>query len=916
MESAFAGCRGLDSVTIGNSVSSIGNSAFKDCSNLTSITIPDSMVSIGSDAFRGCNRLLFDTASVEGVKLVDGWVVGYTASIPADLDLSEGIRGVASAAFSGCHGLTNVTLPDSIKSIGDETFANCSCLANVVIPNSVKNIDGYAFAYCAGLSGVTIPDSVTNIGHRAFFKCSGMSEAIIGNSVSSIGEYAIFGCSGLTSVTIPAAATNISEYAFGNCSNIRKATLPGHKCDISLANVTNLVISAGTTIISDGAFRWCSSITSLTIPDSVTSIGYYAFDGCSSIRSVTIPCSVTNIGNYAFSGCTNIREATVPGRKCGIPFDNVINLVIAAGTTSINESAFSWCRGLTSVKIPDSVTSIGDGAFSGCNGLASVTIPDSVTSIGDRAFEDCSGLMSVTISDSVTSIGSSVFAGCCGLTSVSIPDSVTSIGESAFSGCTGLTSVTIPDSVTSIGRAVFYDCSGLTSVTIPDSVTAIADDAFSSCTGLTEVFLPEHLREQVVNHDVFYNCPNAVICYYDKYTAFLHGRLTTEESSETNIVLTAASDCKVTFDWKCSCEPLRKGKMYDYLSFSVDGEQLDAICGETDWTGKVFVIAGGGEHVLSWTYRKNEANSEGEDCGWIRVVRIVPRVELSFLPVGEETGEAPAAMAFYADDCEICLPGAGTLVWPKHSFLGWSDGETVFAPGSQYPCDAEIATLTAAWSRNELQPPEIAASAEQIFIGDTAIISITAEAGADIHFTLDGSAPTASSPLYEEPFALTEQAAIRAIAVKDDCFDSPEAMLAVIVDPTTFGEAANAPTFTFATGGAAPWRRVRGESPDSYALRSGAISHNATSRVEIVVEGDGIISFSSKVAGEVVYGEVYDGLAFLIDGVQQGELMGNADWATNTFTVAGEDRTRSRGFTARTKATKRLCRKIARGLMK
>ena len=425
-------------------------------------------------------------------------------------------------------------------------------------------------------------------------------------------------------------------------------------------------------------------------------------------------------------------------------------------------------------------------------------------------------------------------------------------------------------------------------MTIPDSVTAIADDAFSSCTGLTEVFLPEHLREQVVNHDVFYNCPNAVICYYDKYTAFLHGRLTTEESSETNIVLTAASDCKVTFDWKCSCEPLRKGKMYDYLSFSVDGEQLDAICGETDWTGKVFEIAGGGEHVLSWTYRKNEANSEGEDCGWIRVVRIVPRVELSFLPVGEETGEAPAAMAFYADDCEICLPGAGTLVWPKHSFLGWSDGETVFAPGSQYPCDAEIATLTAAWSRNELQPPEIAASAEQIFIGDTAIISITAEAGADIHFTLDGSAPTASSPLYEEPFALTEQAAIRAIAVKDDCFDSPEATLAVIVDPTTFGEAANAPTFTFATGGAAPWRRVRGESPDSYALRSGAISNNATSRVEIVVEGDGIISFSSKVAGEVVYGEVYDGLAFLIDGVQQGELMGNADWATNTFTVAGE----------------------------
>lgn len=360
------------------------------------------------------------------------------------------------------------------------------------------------------------------------------------------------------------------------------------------------------------------------------------------------------------------------------------------------------------------------------------------------------------------------------------------------------------------------------------------------------------------------------------------------DSSETNIVMTASNACKVTFDWKCSCEPLRKGRMFDHMAFSVDGVQKDAICGETDWTGKVFEIAGDGEHSLSWTYRKNVANSEGEDCGWVRLVRIVPRVELSFLPGGEETGEAPEAMTFYADGGSVRLPGPGTLVWPKHTFAGWSDGETVFAPGSRYPCDAEIATLAAAWSRNELKAPEIAASEERIFIGDTAMVSITADAGAEIHYSLDGSAPCASSPLYEGPFAVTAPATIRAIAIKDDFFDSPEAVLEVVADPVTFGEAVNAPTFTFETGGATPWRRVKGESPDGYALRSGAISHNATSRVDTVVEGEGAISFACKVAGEVVYGEVYDGLAFLIDGVLQGDLMGNADWATNTFHVAGE----------------------------
>ena len=54
--------------------------------------------------------------------------------------------------------------------------------------------------------------------------------------------------------------------------------------------------------------------------------------------------------------------------------------------TSIGESAFYSCDGLTSVTIPNSVTSIGEKAFRDCNGLTSVTIPNSVTSIGDYAF--------------------------------------------------------------------------------------------------------------------------------------------------------------------------------------------------------------------------------------------------------------------------------------------------------------------------------------------------------------------------------------------------------------------------------------------------------------------------------------------------------------------------------------------------
>jgi len=137
------------------------------------------------------------------------------------------------------------------------------------------------------------------------------------------------------------------------------------------------------------------------------------------------------------------------------------------------------------------VTSIGNGAFSYCKGLTSVTIPNSVTSIGVWVFGGCSGLTSVTIPNSVTSIGDEAFGGCSGLTSITIPNSVTSIGFGAFADCSGLTSVTIPNSVTSIGDYAFWYCSSLTSVTIPNSVTSIGNYAFDGVDLTTVVSLIE-----------------------------------------------------------------------------------------------------------------------------------------------------------------------------------------------------------------------------------------------------------------------------------------------------------------------------------------------------------------------------------------------------------------------------------------
>lgn len=147
----------------------------------------------------------------------------------------------------------------------------------------------------------------------------------------------------------------------------------------------------------------------------------------------------------------------------------------------IGEYAFSNCKTIEEVQIPDSVHTIGQCAFYQCLNLKSVTLPESLVSIGSHAFSDCYKVESLELPTGLKTIGSSAFSGMEALQAINIPDSVTEIGSWAFLFCKSLSSIEIPDSITRIEAGAFHGCNSLRKVTIPASVTFFGDDAFSWC---------------------------------------------------------------------------------------------------------------------------------------------------------------------------------------------------------------------------------------------------------------------------------------------------------------------------------------------------------------------------------------------------------------------------------------------------
>lgn len=402
-------------------VKNIHSYCFSSKDKIQSITIPNSVISIGRAAFSGCNGL----TKVNITDLAAWFKITFDNEYANPLSYAHHL-------YLNNTELTEITIPNSITKINANVLAGASSITSIAIPSSVTSIGEYAFSNCSAMQRIFIPRNVTVIENYSFNMW--MKSAVIYCEVDSKpngwGDYwnkyeqftvtVVWGSSGTPliefgweyienssgMITILAYRGSEKELATPKTLANKAVSRINGYCFSDNKSITLAIISDGVEYIGERAFYQCTSLKKVYISKSVQTIyapssSELVFDGCNS--DVVLYCGASskpsgwgtywNYYNYSSKLTTMWDVAGFPQQNADWEYvertDGTIKVLQYLGSSTnviiskinnkevseVYNGCFQYKSNIISVTIPNSVTSIGESVFRGCTSLENLTIP-------------------------------------------------------------------------------------------------------------------------------------------------------------------------------------------------------------------------------------------------------------------------------------------------------------------------------------------------------------------------------------------------------------------------------------------------------------------------------------------------------------------------------------------------------------